>query len=59
MAVIEGAEGVVSRPNTELSIEVAKLQVFYRLAEKMSRFIIVCRLFIKMRIRKDIVEEQI
>jgi len=52
LLVVEEARGVVSRPNTRSSTEVAKLQVFDRRLEKILEFIIACRLFIRMRIRK-------
>jgi len=38
---------------------VAKLQVFDGMAGKVSEFITVCKLFLRMRIRGDAVEEQI
>jgi len=48
LLVVEEARGVVPRPNTRSSIEVAKLQVFDRRLEKILEFIIACRLFIRM-----------
>ena len=59
LLVAEGARGVVPRPNTGSSTEVAKLQVFDRRLVKVLGFIIACRLFIRMRIRKNTVEKQI
>ena len=59
--VAEGAEtvAVVSQPNTEFNVEVAKLQTFDRAAGKVLRFLTACKLFIRMRIREPVVEEQI
>jgi len=59
LLVAEGVREVVLRPNTGSSTEVAKLQIFDRKLEKVLGFIIACRLFIRMRIMKNIVEKQI
>jgi len=48
----------VSRPNTRSNIKVAKLQTFNRETSKVSEFLILYRLYIRMRIRKVLVEEQ-
>jgi len=45
--------------NTGFNIEVAKLQVFDGIAEKVLGFSTVCKLFIRMRMRNNIVKEQI
>ena len=44
---------------TRANIEVAKLQVFNGSSEKDLSFVMVCKLYIRMRIREDLVEEQI
>jgi len=48
---------VVPRPNTGLNIEVAKPLIFNRDISKISGFLMVCRLFIGMRMRNASVEE--
>ena len=49
----------VLRPNTESNIEVAKLKMFNGTASKVSGFLIVCRLYIKMKMRDIMMEEQV
>jgi len=49
----------VSRPNTRSNIEVAKLQTFNGEISKVSEFLILYRLYIRMRIREVLVEKQI
>ena len=45
--------------NTGFNIEVAKLLVFTRKAEKVAEFITVCRLYLRMRMREVAVEKQV
>ena len=60
MAVVEEVgRVVVSWPNTGSNAEVAKLQVFDRVSEKVLGFITIYKLFLRMRMRDDSVEEQI
>ena len=47
------------RPNIESNTEVAKPQVFNESLGNILGFITACRLYIRIRIRKDTVEEQI
>jgi len=39
--------------------EVVKLQTFNKTPLKVSRFLLACKLYIRMRLRKSMVEEQI
>ena len=54
-----GAGGLVTGPNTGPHMEVAKPAIFNREAEKVGGFIIACRLFIRMKLRGTMVEEQV
>jgi len=40
-------------------MEVAKLAIFNREVEKVEGFITICRLFLRMKLRETIVEEQV
>jgi len=50
---------VVPRPNTESNTEVAKLQVFDGTARKFLRFLMLCKLFIRIKMKEDAMEDQI
>jgi len=50
---------VIEEFNTRSHIEMAKLLVFNREANKVGGFIIVYRLYLKMKMRGVMVEEQI
>jgi len=54
-----GAVVGIPQPNTESNIKVAKPQTFNGKAGKVLGFLIVYRLFIRMKMRNDSVEEQI
>ena len=54
-----GAGGVGTGSNTEAHMEVAKPAIFNGEAGKVGGFITACRLYIKMRLRGNTVEEQI
>ena len=49
---------VISRPNIGSNVEVARPQTFNREAGKVLEFLTVCRLYIRMRMREVIIEEQ-
>lgn len=63
LIAIERAEAkvevVAPTPNIGSSVEVAKLQVFDKTAGKVLEFLTSYKLFIRIRIRKDLVKEQI
>jgi len=60
MEVVEAGRVVaVPRLNTGLNIEVAKPQTFDEAVSKVLEFLIICKLFIRMRMREAAVEEQI
>ena len=44
---------IVSQPNTESNVEVVKLQMFNGAANKILGFLIVYRLYIRMRRMRD------
>jgi len=49
----------VEGSNTGSNIEVAKLLVFNRKTKKVESFIIACKLYLRMKMRGILVEEQI
>ena len=62
MLIREAKEETVAeihRPNTRSNVKVAKLQMFNKNTSKVSGFLIVCKLYIRMRIRDITVEKQI
>ena len=54
-----GAGGAGTGPNAGAHMEVAKLAIFNGEAGKVGGFIMACRLYIKMRLRGNTVEEQV
>lgn len=59
MEAREGEIGVIPRPSTWSNIEVAISQTFNGSSEKMARFVMVCKLYLRMRMREAMVEEQV
>ena len=61
--IIEGApagvESTAEGSNKGSNIEIAKPPVFNREASKVGDFIIACRLYLRMRMRRVMVEKQI
>ena len=56
---MERGEKVALRPKHELQPEVAKLPLFNKDLGKMAEFVIAYKLYIRTRIRKEMVEEQV
>jgi len=56
---VEGAVGREVRGGASAATEVAKPQTFDRIPSKVSEFIEACKLYMRMRLRKASVEEQI
>ena len=54
-----GGERGAMEPNMGSNIEVAKPAIFSREAGKVGGFITACRLYIKMKLRRNTVEEQV
>ena len=54
-----GAGGAVTGSNAGFHMEVAKPAIFNREAGKVGGFITACRLFIRMKLRETMVEEQV
>ena len=50
---------VASRPNTGSNVDIAKLPLLSRKTGKILGFLIVYRLYIRIRMRDAVVEEQI
>ena len=50
---------MVFRPNTRSNVEVAPLQTFNKNIEKIRDFVTVCKLFLRIKIRKATIEEQV
>lgn len=52
-------EEATEKPNTEPNVKVAKPPIFSREAKNIAGFIIAYKLFLKMKMSKAVVEEQI
>ncbi len=57
--VTDGAERGAAEVNRRYQMEVAKPAIFSGEAGKVEGFIIVCRLYLRMKMRKATVEEQV
>ena len=55
---VEKGEAVL-RPNTRFNSKIAKPSTFNRNVSKVVSFVIACKLYIRMRMRKILIEEQI
>ena len=49
----------IPKPNTRSNVKVSKPQIFNREMSKVLGFLTACRLYIRMRMRKAVVEKQI
>ena len=56
-AIEEG--GATERPNAGPNVEVARLPIFSKEVGNIAEFIIVCMLFLKMKMKEAVVEKQI
>jgi len=59
LTAAEGTEGAAMGSKLGPHIEVAKLAIFNKEVGKVGGFIMVCRLFLRMKLRGAIVEEQV
>ena len=59
LTAAEGTEDVAMGSKLGPHMEVAKLDIFNREVEKVGRFIMVCRLSLRIKLRGAIVEEQV
>ena len=59
LLAVQGGGGAGTEPNTEAHMEVAKPAIFNGEAGRVGGFIMVCRLYLKMKMRGTSVEEQV
>ena len=59
LLVVMGGREATERPNSEANMEVAKPPIFSREARNIAGFITVYKLFLRIKIRGVVVEEQI
>jgi len=50
---------LITQPNTRSNVDIVKLPMFSREINKILGFLMACRLFIRMKIRNELVKEQI
>ena len=59
LLVVAGGEREATGSNTGSHMEVAKPAIFSGEAGKVGEFITVCKLYIKMKLRENTIEEQV
>jgi len=59
LVIVQGEEMIILRSNTRFNSEVAKPPLFDGEASKVVKFIMACRLYIKIEIMNVAIEEQI
>ena len=59
LAAVGGTEGMATVSNLGPHIEMAKPAIFNREVGKVGRFIMVCKLFLRMKLRGVTVEKQV
>ena len=56
---VGGGEGVAREVGREGGAEIAKPQIFNGISSKVAGFITACKLYIRMRLKEELVEEQV
>jgi len=57
LQVLLAAQGAAAASGTGVSTEVAEPQLFDRTVEKVLEFVIACKLFIRIKMREEVVEK--